>query len=239
MSRTSLNILYREGMGDRRAKNALFDGFAEVGRALSNGRRAELIDVLGQGERSVEQLAREIDQSVANTSFHLRQLATTGLVVTRREGTRIHYRLASERVRDLWVAMRDVAEAHLSQLSALADAYIGDRSLLETIDRDELARRIDGGDLVVIDVRNPDEFGAGHIAGARSIPIDELAERVGELPDDVDVVAYCRGPFCVYADDAVRLLAERGRSALRLDGGFPEWRADGHPIESTLSATGG
>jgi rhodanese-related sulfurtransferase len=219
-------------MGDRSAKYALFDGFAEVAKALGNGRRAELIDVLAQGERSVEVLAIEIDQSVANTSFHLRTLAASGLVATRRDGTRIYYRLASDRVRDLWVAMRDVAAAHLANLSELAAAYLGDRTSLDTIDRDELARRLSDGDLVVIDVRNPAEFGAGHIAGARSIPVGELADRIDELPRDAAIVAYCRGPYCVYADDAVRVLNEHGRAALRLDGGFPEWRAENLPTES-------
>jgi rhodanese-related sulfurtransferase len=216
----------------RAAKNALFDGFAEVAKALSNGRRAELIDVLSQGERAVDQLAAEIDQSVANTSFHLRTLATTGLVSTRREGTRIYYRLASDRVRDLWAAVRDVADAHVDNLADLAHAYLGDRSGLDSIDRDELARRLDDGDLIVIDVRNSTEFSAGHIAGAQSIPIADLADRLDEIPDDVDVVAYCRGPHCVYADDAVRLLAEHGRSGKRLDGGFPEWAAEKRPSEN-------
>jgi rhodanese-related sulfurtransferase len=219
-------------MTQREAKNALFDGFAEVAKALSNGRRAELIDVLAQGERGVDELASEIDQSIANTSFHLRMLATTGLVVTRRAGTRIYYRLASDRVRDLWVAMRDVADAHIENLSDLAEAYLGDRSKLDSIDRDEVARRVTAGDLILIDVRKSVEFGAGHIAGARSIPIDDLAERLDEIPDDIDVVAYCRGPYCVYADDAVRMLAGRGRSAKRLDGGFPEWQAENRPTDA-------
>ena len=226
-------------MGERIAKNALFDGLADVAKALGNGRRAELVDVLAQGERSVDALANEIDQSVANTSFHLRQLASAGLVTTRRDGTRIHYRLSSDRVRDLWAAMREVAEAHRAGLDELAASYLGDRSALETIDRDELARRLDDGDLIAVDVRNTTEFGAGHIAGARSIPIDELAQRVDELPPDVDVVAYCRGPYCAYADDAVRLLAGRGRAARRLDGGFPEWLADGRPTDDTTDDTAG
>lgn len=218
-------------MGDRSAKNALFDGFADVAKALGNGRRAELVDVLAQGERSVDDLAQEIDQSVANTSFHLRSLAQAGMVATRRDGTRIYYRLASDRVGELWAALVDVAGAHHEELADLAAAYLGDRASLDTIDRDELARRIDDGDLVVVDVRNPTEFAAGHIAGARSIPIDELAERMGELADDVEVVAYCRGSYCVYADDAVRLLAEHHRPAQRLAGGFPEWRTESRPTE--------
>jgi len=217
-------------MGDRAAKNALFDGFADVAKALANGRRTELVDVLAQGERSVDELATEIAQSVANTSFHLRTLAQAGLVVTRREGTRVYYRLASDRVGELWAAMRDVAVAHIAEIDVLAEAYLGDRSQLETIDHDELTRRIDDGTVVVIDVRNPAEYGAGHISGALSIPIDQLSDRIDELPADAEIVAYCRGPYCVFADDAVRLLASHDRAALRLEGGFPEWRAEHRPV---------
>jgi rhodanese-related sulfurtransferase len=214
-------------MSDRRAKDALFDAFAEVAKALGNGRRAELVDVLAQGERHVDELAAEIDQSVANTSFHLRALATAGLVTTRRDGTRIYYRLASARVGELWGALRDVTAAHHAQLDELAAAYLGDRSRLEQITRGDLAARIAAGDVVVIDVRPTAEFAAGHIAGARSIPIDHLAANINDLPAGVEIVAYCRGPYCVFADDAVRLLRRRSRPARRLEDGFPEWeRAD-------------
>jgi rhodanese-related sulfurtransferase/DNA-binding HxlR family transcriptional regulator len=213
-------------MGDRNAKNALFDGFAEVAKALSNGRRGELIDVLAQGERRVDDLAGEIGQSVANTSFHLRALATTGLVTCRREGTRVYYRLASERVLDLWIALRDVAEAHLENLNDLATAYVGDRASLDSIGRDELTERLLDGGLVLLDVRNKTEFNAGHIAGATSIPLPELEARIDELPENAEIVAYCRGTYCVYADDAVRLLNAKGRSAIRLEGGYPEWRSE-------------
>ena len=218
-------------MGDRAAKEALFDGFAEVAKALGSGRRAEIIDVLAQGERHVEDLAHEIGQSVANTSFHLRSLAGAGLVVTRRERTRIYYRLASERVGELWAALREVAGAHLEQLDDLAAAYLGDRDQLEQISREELARRLDEGGVVVIDVRPEAEYASGHIAGARSIPIDRLARQLRRLPDGVEVVAYCRGPYCVFADDAVRLLRRRGRTARRLEDGYPEWRGAELPIE--------
>ncbi len=211
-------------MGDRVAKDALFDAFGEVAKALANGRRAELVDVLAQGERHVEELADEIGQSVANTSFHLRVLATTGLVTTRRDGTRIYYRLTSERVADLWAALRDVAAAHHDQLDALASAYLGARDRLEQIGRDELADRISTGEVLVVDVRPTAEYAAGHIAGARSIPIGELAAHVKSLPPGIEIVAYCRGPYCVFADDAVRLLRRRGRTAWRLEDGFPEWQ---------------
>ena len=217
-------------MGDRAAKEALYDGFANVAKALGNGRRAEIVDVLAQGERHVEDIATEIGQPVANTSFHLRALATAGLVATRRDGTRIYYRLASDRVGELWAALREVAVAHHANLDALAQAYLGDRFELDQIHRDELLRRLDAGDVIVVDVRPELEYGAGHITGAVSIPIDRLARRLRGLPPDVDVIAYCRGPFCVFADDAVRLLRRRGRAARRLEDGYPEWQRAGLPV---------
>ncbi len=218
-------------MGERQAKDALFAAFGEIAKALANGRRAELIDVLVQGERHVDELADGIGQSIANTSFHLRVLATAGLVTTRREKTRIYYRLASERVADLWAALRDVAAAHHEQLDELANAYLGDRTHLEQIDRDELTERIAAGDVVVVDVRPSAEYAAGHIAGAVSIPIDDLADDITGLPVEIEIVAYCRGPYCVFADDAVRLLRRRGRVAKRLQDGFPEWQRAQLPIE--------
>jgi rhodanese-related sulfurtransferase len=223
-------------MGDRQAKDALFDAFGEVAKALGNGRRAELVDVLAQGERHVDELAAEIGQSVANTSFHLRVLATAGLVTTRRDGTRIYYRLASMRVGELWSALRDVTAAHHEHLDDLATAYLGDRDRLEQIGRSELAERLAAGDVVVIDVRPAAEFAAGHISGARSIPIDQLAANIKALPADVEVVAYCRGPYCVFADDAVRLLRRRGRPARRLQDGFPEWVHAELPVDTAVAS---
>jgi rhodanese-related sulfurtransferase/DNA-binding transcriptional ArsR family regulator len=218
-------------MGNRAAKDAMFEAFADVAKALANGRRAELVDVLSQGERHVDELAAEIGQSVANTSFHLRALATAGLVETRRDGTRIYYRLASDRVGELWSAARDVAAAHHELLDRLARDYLGDRSRLDEIGRDELAERLASGDVVVLDVRPEAEFAAGHIAGARSIPIGRLAATVKDLPDGLEVVAYCRGRYCVFADDAVRLLRRRGRRARRLEDGYPEWQRANLPVE--------
>jgi rhodanese-related sulfurtransferase/DNA-binding transcriptional ArsR family regulator len=220
-------------VGKRQSKDAMFDAFADVAKAMGNGRRAELIDVLGQGERHVEELAAEIGQSVANTSFHLRALAAAGLVTTRRDRTRIYYRLASARVSDLWAALRDVAAAHHDQLDELASNYLGDRSTLEQIGRMELAERISSGEVVVVDVRPTAEYDAGHVATARSIPIDRLAASISQLPADVEVVAYCRGPYCVFADDAVRLLRRRGWRARRLEDGFPEWQRASLPVEVT------
>ena len=213
-------------MGDRQAKDALFDAFSEVAKALASGRRAEIVDVLAQGERSVEEVAEELSQSVANTSHHLRALARAGLVRTRREGTRIFYALASERVAGLWAAMRDVAAEHVAGIDHLAEAYLGDRDL-EAISREELVDRLRHGDLIVLDVRPEAEYRAGHIAGARSVPISQLRRSLRNLPKDGEVVAYCRGPYCVYADDAVRELCRRGYRARRLVDGFPEWKRAG------------
>jgi rhodanese-related sulfurtransferase len=217
-------------MGERAAKDELYDGFAEVAKALSSGRRAEIVDVLAQGERSVEEIATEIDQSVANTSHHLRALARAGLVTTRREGTRIYYGLAGERVGELWSALRDVAGEHVAGLQRLAAAYLGDRDGIEEVDRDELARRIKAGELIVLDVRPPAEFAAGHITGSRSVPMAELRRHIRALPKGAEVVAYCRGPYCAYADEAVRELTKKGFRARRLADGFPEWRRAGLPV---------
>jgi len=217
-------------VGDRQDKDALFDAFAEVAKAMASGRRAEIIDVLAQGERSVEELAGEIAQSVANTSHHLRALARAGLVTTRRDGNRIFYALASERVARLWAAMREVAGEHVAGIERLAEAYLGNREQLEAISRDELKVRLNRGELVVLDVRPEAEYRAGHIAGARSLPYTELRRRIRSLPKDTDVVAYCRGPYCVYADDAVRELTRRGYRARRLQDGYPEWKDAGLPV---------
>ena len=216
-------------MGDRAAKDALFDAFAEVAKAMASGRRAEIVDVLAQGERSVDQLADEISQSVANTSHHLRAMARAGILRTRRDGTRIFYMLASDRVGEVWAAMRDIATEHIAGINELAKAYIGDRAGLEPVTRNELEARLRAGDTVVLDVRPAAEFDAGHIAGARSVPVGEL-RRLRSLSKDIEIVAYCRGPYCVYADDAVRQLRRRGFTARRLEDGYPEWKRAGLPI---------
>lgn len=216
-------------MGDRAAKDALFDGLASVAKALGSGRRAELVDVLAQGERSVEELAGEIGQSVANTSQHLQQLLRAGLVRTRRDGTRVIYALAGDGVAQLWAQLREVAASHVADIDRLAADYLGDRSGLESISQRELAARMRSGDVVVLDVRPESEYVSGHIAGARSVPLATLAKRLKELPSDVEVVAYCRGPYCVYADEAVRLLRRRGVAARRLEDGYPEWARAGLP----------
>ena len=217
-------------MGDRPAKDALFDGFAEVAKALASGRRAEIVDVLSQGERSVEAIAGELGQSLANTSHHLRALAHAGLVSTRRDGTRIFYALSSERVAALWAALRDIAAEHVAGIDRLAAAYLGDRAGLEAISREELAARLDLGDVIVLDVRPDAEYRAGHIPGARSVPPGELRRSLAALPEGTEVVAYCRGPYCVYADDAVRELDRLGYRARRLEDGYPEWKRAGLPV---------
>jgi rhodanese-related sulfurtransferase len=212
------------------AKAALFDVLASVAQALGSGRRAEIVDLLAQGERSVDEIAGEISQTLANTSQHLQVLARAGLVRPRREGTRVYYRLASDRVSELWAAVRDVAVRHVAEVSVLADEYLGEREL-EQVSAEELEKRLRRGDVVVLDVRPETEYRAGHIAGARSAPLSQLGNMVETLPRAREVVAYCRGPYCVYADDAVRLLRARGLKARRLDVGFPEWRRARRPVE--------
>ena len=218
-------------MASGAAKVALFDAFATVAQALGSGRRAEIVDLLAQGERSVDEVATEISQSVANTSHHLRSLARAGLVRSRRDGTRVFYRLASDRVAELWAAVRDVAAQHVAEVTVLAEDYLGERDGVEQLSAQELATRLSQGDVVVLAVRPEPEYRAGHIAGALSVPLSALPSF--ELPLRREVVAYCRGPYCVYADDAVRLLRQRGVDARRLDVGFPEWRRAGLPVETT------
>lgn len=210
-------------------KQRLFDAFASIGKALSSGRRVELIDVLAQGQRSVEELAGEIGQSMPNTSQHLQVLARLGLVVSRRDGNRVLYRLAGPEVEAAWDALRAVAAAHVGGLDRLAEDYLGDRSGLEQVSRRDLVERLADG-IAVWDVRPRSEFEAAHVPGAVSVPPDEIEQRLAELPDDVEVVAYCRGPYCVFADDAVRALSAAGRRARRLEDGFPQWRQAGLPV---------
>jgi rhodanese-related sulfurtransferase/predicted transcriptional regulator len=218
-------------MSARAAKNALFDAFASVAAGLGNGRRAELVDVLAQGERSVEELAAEIGQSTATTSHHLRLLARSGLARSRRDGNRVFYRLASERVAELWAAVRDVAAQHVAEVTVLAGEYLGDREGVDLLSAAELDERIRQGRVVLLDVRPDQEYRAGHIAGAVSAPLARLESLAAGLQKRREVVAYCRGPYCVYADEAVRLLRARGLRARRLDVGFPEWQRAGLPVE--------
>ena len=218
-------------MADRAAKQALFDEFARVGKALASGRRIELLDVLANGERTVEGLARQSGLSVANTSQHLQVLRQAGLVATRRDGTSIHYRLAAPEVFELWRALRTLAATRLAAVERLAAAYLGARDALEPITRQELARRLEEGDeLVVLDVRPAEEHAAGHLPSAVSIPLAELRRRLVELPRDREIVAYCRGPFCAFAHEAIAVLTDAGLTARRLEDGLPEWAAAGLPV---------
>jgi rhodanese-related sulfurtransferase len=213
-------------MGDRAAKTALFDEFARAAKALASGRRIELVDVLANGERTVEALAGEVGLSVANTSQHLQVLRQAGLVSSRRQGTSVHYQLAAPEVFELWRTLRTLATSRLAEVERLAVAYLGGRDDLEPVTREELARRLeDGDDLVVLDVRPAAEYAAGHLPGAVSIPVGELRRRLAELPADREVVAYCRGPYCAFAHEAVELLRDEGFAARRLEDGLPEWQA--------------
>ena len=227
-------------MGDRRLKTELFEHFAAVTKALANAKRLELVDLLAQGERTVEQLAQAADLGVTSTSGHLQVLKGARLVTTRRAGTRIFYSLDGDDVAALYASVQQVARTHLSGTQAARAAYLGTRdgnagetsATEEEVAREELLARANAGEVVVLDVRPRLEFGAGHIPGALSIPLEELSERLSELPDDVEVVAYCRGAYCVLAYDAVRLLHARGRRASRLVDGMLEWRLQGLPVRS-------
>src|SRR4051794_20519784 len=208
-------------MGTRDQKNALFEAIALMGKAFAAPRRLELLDLLAQAPRTVDELARAIDQSNANTSQHLQALHAAGLVTRTREGTSVRYALADEALK-LWLALRDASVARLAEVERAARDYLGED--VETIDREELIRRLRRREVVLVDLRPEEEFEAGHIEGARSIPINELEDRLAELPADREVIVYCRGPFCAYAHDAVRQLREQGRAARRLEDGWPEWR---------------
>ena len=206
----------------RREKDALFDAIAVMGKAFASPRRLELLDLLAQAPRTVDELARTSGQSTANTSQHLQALHSAGLVTRTREGTSVRYALAGDEVLSLWLALREVSLARLAEVERAAREYLGGD--VDVIGRDELMARMRSGNAVLVDVRPAEEFKAGHIQGARSIPLEELEDRLAELPADREVVAYCRGPLCVYANEAVRRLQSKGRDARRLEDGWPEWR---------------
>ena len=213
---------------DRTAKDELHEQFARIGRALANPHRVEILDLLAQGERSVEVLAARAAISVGLASAHLQALRRAGLVASRRDGTRILYRLAGDDVYELLAAVRSVATGRLADAERAARAYLG--KAVEAVSRAELLERVRSGDAVVLDLRPAEEYEAGHIAGAISIPLAELEAHLAELPAGVEIVAYCRGPYCALAPQGVALLRRAGRRARRLEDGFPEWRLAGLPV---------
>ncbi|MFI0406514.1 ArsR/SmtB family transcription factor [Actinomadura sp. 3N508] len=217
-------------MDDTTAKTSLYEQFARIGKALSNPARLELLDLLAQGERSVEDLARAAGMRLSNTSAQLKTLSSAGLLTTRRSGTRIYYRIADCQVTALITQVQDLASSRLADVDRAARDYLGNVQSLEPVGLDELARRADSGEVLVLDVRPADEYRAGHIPGAIGIPHDQLAARLAELPTGADIVAYCRGRYCVFAPKAVRLLREQGYTARPLDGGLPDWRQAGLPV---------
>ncbi|MGE5293091.1 MAG: ArsR/SmtB family transcription factor [Micromonosporaceae bacterium] len=214
-------------MGDQQRKAGLYEQFARVGKALASPKRLELLDLLAQGQRSVEDLAGEAGLGLSTCSAHLQVLHHSRLVATRKRGTRVFYSLASDDVARLYADVRQVAASLLAEVGPARDAYLGGE--VEEVTRDELLRRASSGDLTVLDVRPAAEYAAGHIPDAVSIPISQLGQRLTELPDGTEIVAYCRGPYCVFAHDAVRLLRAHGRTARRLADGMPEWRLAGLP----------
>jgi len=215
----------------REFKDRLFEQFARVGKALANPRRLEIVDLLAQGERTVEEIAMETSMSVASASQHLQALKAARMVEVRREGLYMHYRLADEDVFRTWQAVRDLAESRLAEVDRMVEAYLEDREALEAVDAIELMERLSDEGVVVLDVRPEEEYRAGHILGAISVPVDALESAVQTLPRDREIVAYCRGPYCVFSDEAVAFLRARGYRARRLREGLPDWRAAGMPVE--------
>lgn len=209
----------------------LYQQFARVGKALSSASRLEVLELLAQGEKSVAEVAERTGLSTANASHHLRKLLDAKLAEVRREGQHAYYRLASDRVYELWKTLQAVAEERLAEIDRLVDQYLEDREELDAVSLDELRNDYQSGEVVLVDVRPDDEYRAGHISGAESIPVEELEEALEELPDDREIVAYCRGPYCLLSDEAVERLQREGYEAKRLDVGYPEWRAEGLPVE--------
>lgn len=212
-----------DAMEKRAFKDQIYAVFADVAKALGNGHRLELIDLLAQSERSVEELAHLAGLSMANASQHLQVLRRAGLVATRREGTRVFYRLSDDKAAELWRALRTFGEGEVPAVEQLINSYLGDRRDLEAISAAELRDRLHAGEVLLLDVRPAIEYESGHIPEAKSLPIHELADRLEELPDDREIVAYCRGRYCVYSDEAVRLLRARGFEARRLELSARDW----------------
>jgi rhodanese-related sulfurtransferase/DNA-binding transcriptional ArsR family regulator len=223
------------GDSHREFKNRLYAQFARIGKALGNPHRLEVLELLGQAERTVDSLAHELGTSTANISQHLQALRRAALVETRKQGQFVHYRLADPSVFDLCTTLRAVSERRLAELDRLVRDHFAERGGAEPVSMSELLKRARTDDVVILDTRPLHEYEAGHIAGAISVPVEDLRRRLKGLPKDKQYVAYCRGPYCVYADQAVAFLRARGRRASRLLEGFPEWRAAGLPIEAGVS----
>lgn len=222
-------------MGKSRAANPkreLFEQLASMARAFGSAARLELIDYLAQAERTVEELSRVAELSIANTSKHLQQLKAAGLVQARRDGKHVWYRLADDRVLDAVGALQELAREHLEEVQALVASYLERRDGLEPVPARELLERARDGLVTVIDVRPPEEYAHGHIAGAINVPLQRLSREIGQIPPEREVVAYCRGPWCVLSFEAVARLRKAGLRARRLDGGLPEWRHSGLPVET-------
>ena len=218
-------------MSSRNPKAAVFAGFAEVAKALGHAHRLEILELLAQGERSVEALAERAGLSIANASQHLRLMRRAGLLASRRDRKHILYRLSDPAVLDLVAALHRVGERNLAEVREVVGGYFHERDALEPVSRKELARRLRDGLVTVLDVRPEDEFAAGHLPKAINIPLRELSRRLREIPKNREIVAYCRGPYCVLAFEAVAILRERGFKIRRLEDGFPEWKAAGLPVE--------
>ena len=223
-------------MSSQSVKKQLFEQFARVGRALANGHRLEVLELLAQAERTVEALAELTGLSVANTSQHLQQLRRVGLVAARKEGLHVHYRLADPAVYELLAAMQRIAGQQFAEVERIVRSYLTARDSLEPVSRAELVERASKGTVTVLDVRPPEEFAAGHLPGALNVPLKELDARVGKVSRKREFVAYCRGPYCVLAYEAVARLRARGHRARRLEGGFPEWKSAGLPVETGAGA---
>jgi rhodanese-related sulfurtransferase len=215
----------------REFKDRLFEQFARIGKALASPKRLEILDLLAQGERTVEEIAKETAMPVANASQHLQALKGARMVESRREGLYAYYRLADEAVFRTWQAVRTLGERRLAEIDRVVETFLEDRDALEAVGAAALMERLSDGNVVVLDVRPEEEYRAGHIPGALSVPVDVLEAALQSIPKDKEIVAYCRGPYCVFSDEAVRLLHRYGFRARRLSEGFPEWRAAGYPVE--------
>lgn len=226
-------------MADRRPKDALYEQLARVGKAVAAPRRLELLDVLGQAPRTVEGLAEQTGMSVANTSQHLQVLRAAGLVESEKDGLYVTYRLASDDVADFFVRLRSLAETQLADLERIKRQFFASANDLDAVSGKELLHRVRRGQVVLLDVRPPEEYGVGHIQGAISIPLNELKRRMAELPKGHEIVAYCRGPYCLLAVEAVKLLRARGFTATRMEAGVPDWRARGLPVAGGPRETAG